>query len=284
MWFVTGAGGQLGAALVRDLEARAIPAIGLGRDELDITDESAVAAALEEHRPDVVVNCAAYTDVDAAEADWDRARAVNGDGPRVLAQALAGLSNAPTLVQISTDYVFDGRADEPYGEDAPTSPTSAYGRSKLLGELAVRGTLPDSSYVVRTAWLYGQGSRNFVTTMLGRAQAGEESRVVDDQVGQPTWTCALATSVIQLVLAQAPAGTYHGTSAGQASWFELAREVYDLAGADPALVTPMPSSELDRPAPRPAYSVLGHERWHAAGLAPMRDWREALHECLGAER
>jgi dTDP-4-dehydrorhamnose reductase len=196
---------------------------------------------------------------------------------------VAGLAGV-WLVQISTDYVFDGTAQEPYPEDAAPNPRSAYGRTKLAGERAVAEALPDRHLLVRTAWLYGQHGPNFVRTMLTLEASKPTIDVVDDQWGQPTWSADLAAQIVLLVEAGAPAGTFHGTSSGQTTWFGLTQEIYRLIGADPARVHPTTTERFPRPAPRPAFSVLGHAKWAGIGVQPIRDWRAALAEALPAVR
>jgi dTDP-4-dehydrorhamnose reductase len=225
-----------------------------------------------------VVNAAGWTDVDGAEANEDAARAVNGDGPKVLAKACA--KAGARLVHISTDYVFAGDAHTPYDEDAPTGPQSAYGRTKLLGEQAVLSTLPDTGYVVRTAWLYGEHGPNFVKTMIRLEGERETLDVVNDQRGQPTWSVDLAWLIVALIDAEAPAGIYHGTSAGETTWWGLARAVFEELGADPARVRPTTTDRFPRPARRPAYSVLGGHRLVEAGITPIQLWREALTQAF----
>ncbi|MFG1696942.1 dTDP-4-dehydrorhamnose reductase [Nonomuraea sp. NPDC049309] len=269
-WLVTGAGGMLGRDLTRLL--RGVPGASVHaftRAELDVCDPGAVAAALRAVRPGVVVNCAAWTDVDAAERDEARAMAVNGT-------AVAGLALECTrvgarLLQLSTDYVFDGTARTPYAEDAPARPLNAYGRAKLAGEQAALG---HGHYVVRTAWLYGAHGRSFARTMAVKAAEGAPVRVVDDQVGQPTWTVDLAERLILLGAGHLPPGVYHVTNAGTTSWYGYARRIFELAGADPGLVEPVSTAGFPRPARRPAYSVLGDGAWRPP--VPMRDWRTAL--------
>lgn len=274
-WLVTGAGGMLAADLLPVLADDDV--VALTRADLDITDAAAVSAAIDAARPEVVVNTAAYTAVDAAETDEATALAVNGDGPAHLAAACA--SSGAVLLHVSTDYVFDGTATSPYAEDAPTGPRSAYGRTKLAGERAVLGTA--RGYVVRTAWLYGAGGPNFVATMARLERERDTIDVVDDQHGQPTWTADLATVLRalgeQAYADTAPPGVYHGTNAGKTTWYGLAREVFSLLGADPDRVHPTTTEAFPRPAPRPAWSVLAHDHWAAAGLPPLRDWRTALH-------
>jgi dTDP-4-dehydrorhamnose reductase len=281
-WLITGAGGMLGRDLASLLAADAAGehVAALGRADLDITDAAAVRATVARHQPDVVVNCAAWTAVDDAEAREDAALDINGRAVGHLAAACA--EHGAALVQISTDYVFDGTAEKPYPEDHPAAPRSAYGRTKLAGEEAARAALPHSAYVVRTAWLYGAHGKSFYRTMLTRATAGTPVSVVDDQRGQPTWTADVARQVHALITAGAPAGTYHATSSGEVTWFGFAREIYTRAGADPALVTPTTTADFPRPAPRPAYSVLGHDAWEAAGVPPIGDWRDALDRAFPA--
>jgi dTDP-4-dehydrorhamnose reductase len=279
-WLVTGAAGMLGRDLTSLLAARGEQATALGHGDLDITDAAAVMAALDKSRPSVVVNCAAWTAVDDAEALEDEALRLNGDGPANLAAACASVGSI--LVQPSTDYVFDGHASSPYAEDAPTGPRSAYGRTKLAGERAVLRTLPNSGYVVRTAWLYGAHGNSFVRTMIRLARTGNPVDVVTDQAGQPTWTADLAAQIVTLVISGAPAGVYHGTSSGDTTWFGLAQEVFDLQGAGRDLVRPTTSEAFKRPAPRPAYSVLGHDAWAKAGIAPIGHWRDSLRRAFPA--
>ncbi|MFJ3700561.1 MULTISPECIES: dTDP-4-dehydrorhamnose reductase [unclassified Streptomyces] len=290
VWLVTGAGGMLGQDVLARLAVDGVTAVAAGRDTVDIADEAAVRAAFEEHRPAVVVNCAAWTAVDDAETDEEAALRVNARGPAVLARACQ--EYGAVLLQVSTDYVFAGDAARPYPEDAPTGPRSAYGRTKLAGEQAVLDALPDSGYIVRTAWLYGAAGGNFVRTMIKLERVKDTLDVVDDQRGQPTWTVDLADRLVRLgqgaLAGTAPAGVYHGTSGGETTWFGLTREIFRLLDTDPERVRPTTSEAFVRPAPRPAYSVLGHDRWKEAGIEPLRDWRSALGEAfpalLAAER
>ncbi|MFE9442746.1 dTDP-4-dehydrorhamnose reductase [Streptomyces sp. NPDC006602] len=283
-WLVTGAGGMLAQDVLARLAAAGISAVAAPRTELDITDPASVGAAVAAHRPAVVVNCAAWTAVDDAESREDEALRINGDGPRHLAEACA--ETGAVLLQVSTDYVFTGDAEKPYPEDAPTGPRSAYGRTKLAGEQAVLAALRETGYVVRTAWLYGAGGGNFVRTMIKLEGVKDTLDVVDDQRGQPTWTADLADRLVRLgqgaLAGTAPAGVYHGTSGGETTWFGFTRAIFEQLGADPERVRPTTSAAFVRPAPRPAYSVLGHDRWAAAGIEPIRDWREALTEAFGA--
>jgi dTDP-4-dehydrorhamnose reductase len=298
-WLIAGAGGMLGRDLLARLRCDGAPVTALARRDLDVTDTAAVRDAFRRSRPDVVVNCAAWTAVDAAEAHESEALAVNGHGAANLAAAC--FAGGARLVQVSTDYVFDGTARRPYAEDAVPAPRTAYGRTKLAGEQAVLRQLGEASYVVRTAWLYGAHGPNFVRTMIDLLRQRPGVDVVDDQRGQPTWTGDVAVAIHALVTADAPAGVYHATSSGETTWFGLAQEVFRLyqsaQAADPqdlqnpqkadverTVISPRPIStaEYPLPAPRPAYSVLGHAAWAAAGIAPIGDWRDALHRAFPA--
>jgi len=293
-WLITGAGGMLGTDLSAEVAAVGDLVIPLSREDLDITDPSAIARAVQAAKPDVIVNCAAWTAVDEAEEQEEAALAVNGRAVASLAAASA--SAGAILVQVSTDYVFDGLATAPYAEDAAPAPRTAYGRTKLAGERALLTARPDAAYLVRTAWLYGAHGPNFVRTMIRLAAAGISPAVVDDQRGQPTWSLDVARQIRALVAAGAPTGVYHATSSGETTWYDLAAEVFRLSAAErPAAgrgpgasggERPAPtrttSESYQRPAPRPAYSVLGHAAWAAAGIAPIGDWRDALHRAFPA--
>ncbi|MEZ0065495.1 dTDP-4-dehydrorhamnose reductase [Streptacidiphilus sp. MAP12-20] len=277
-WLVTGAGGMLGQDVLAALAGEQVTA--LTRATLDVTDADAVRAAVADH--DVVLNCAAWTDVDGAETAEAAATAVNGTAVRHLAAACA--ATGARLIQVSTDYVLPGDATEPCPENAGTGPVNAYGRSKLVGEQAVLDLLPETGYVVRTAWLYGEHGPNFVATMLKLAAQRDSLAVVDDQHGQPTWTADLAERLVELgraaLAGTAPAGIYHGTASGQTTWRGLARATFELAGLDPERVGATTSDAFPRPAVRPSYSVLGHERWAAAGFGPLPEWQQSLTEAL----
>ncbi len=275
-YLIAGAAGMLGQDLQKALAGRDVTA--LSRAELDVTDREAVLAAVAGH--DVVINASAYTKVDDAETHEDDAYAINALGTENL--AIAAAQNGARFVTVSTDYVFDGEATEPYAEDTPRDPLNAYGRTKAAGEELALAAHPDGAYVVRTAWLYGAGGPNFAKTMVKLAGSHETVSVVDDQLGQPTWTGDLAAQIVALLDGDAPAGVYHGTNSGQATWYGFARAVFAAAGLDPERVKPTDSSTFVRPAPRPSYSVLGHDGWTRAGLAPMRPWQEALEAATAA--
>lgn len=272
---VIGNRGQLGSCVVDVLgRNHSLAILGIDYPDIDIASQESVGLVFGGFDPDFVINCAAYTAVDDAEANEELALAVNGLGTRLIADECR--KAAAWLVHVSTDYVFDGTATSPYAEDAEPSPASAYGRTKLAGEEAVRELLPDTHYLVRTAWLYGRNGNNFVKTMLRLEQERDTVSVVTDQVGQPTYARDLAEHVGMLLDRHPAPGTYHGTNSGEVSWYEFTREIFRLAGADPARVLPTTSADFVRPAPRPAYSVLGHDRWSQQGLPEMRPWQEAL--------
>ncbi|BDM71249.1 NAD(P)-dependent oxidoreductase [Streptomyces nigrescens] len=280
-WLITGAGGMLGRELVARLTAAGCGndrVIALDRSALDVTQRTAVFAALNRYRPDVVVNCAAYTAVEAAESDEAAAWAVNGAGPGHLAAACA--EYGIRLIHVSTDYVFSGDARSPYGEDSPPAPRTAYGRSKAAGERAVLAAHLPPFTVVRTAWLYGAHGRSFVRTMVEAARRGKTVRVVADQYGQPTWATDTAARIVVLGRASGAGGVFHATNAGVATWHELASEIYRALDADPGRVHAISSAEYAGPARRPAYTVLGHDRWQEWGIAPLRHWRTALRHAL----
>ena len=273
--FVTGAAGMLGHRVVDQARELGHEATGSDHDDLDLVDEAAVHQRLAAERPDAVINCAAYTDVDGAESAEELATRVNGAAAGNVARAAAAVG--AMVVHVSTDYVFAGDATRPYVESDDPAPRTAYGRSKLAGEREVQtGGAPWA--VARTAWLYGAGGKNFVDTMLALAQTRDEVSVVTDQVGCPTWTGHLAPALIELAERRAE-GVHHLAGAGQCSWNELAIEVFDHAGVD-CRVLPTTTAAFPRPAPRPAYSVLGTERDDAIRLPP---WQEGLHAYL-AER
>ena len=251
------------------------PAVGLARTDLDITDSGAVQRAFEQERPDVVINCAAHTNVDGAESDEPAATLLNGTAAGHVAGAAASFGAA--VIQPSTDYVFDGTKRTPYVESDPTGPQSAYGRSKLAGETATTEANP-RHFVVRTSWLFGAGGRNFVDKMIALASERDELKVVHDQVGCPTYTGHLATALVSLAATDAY-GIHHLAGSGACSWYEFAREIFAAADVGVGL-TPCTTDEFPLPAPRPAYSVLGSERRDPIRLP---DWRAGLADYL-AER
>lgn len=274
---VTGTNGMLGQDVVAQLRGVGHEVTATDLPDVDITSAASCADALAGHH--VVVNTAAYTAVDLAEEQEALAFRINAVGPAVLARAAR--QAGARMVHLSTDYVFAGDATSPYAEDAPLAPRSAYGRTKAAGEWWVRAECPDS-LIVRTAWLYGPGGPNFVKTMAALAAQRETLSVVDDQRGQPTSTTDLARFIADLLGREVPPGVYHGTSEGETTWFGFAQAIFSGLGLDPERVLPTTSEAFVRPAPRPAYSVLGHGRTTEVGVDLLPHWQEALAAALPA--
>jgi dTDP-4-dehydrorhamnose reductase len=269
---VTGAAGMLGRDVVAAAGDAGHEAVALARADLDITDAAAVRAAVLAAHPDAVINCAAWTDVDGAETAEAQATAINGAGAGHLAEA-AAVADA-LFVHVSSDYVFDGQATEPYAEDAPVAPQGAYGRSKLAGEQVV-ATAGGRSTIVRSAWLFGPHGKNFVDTMRRLGAEREEIAVVDDQVGCPTYTGHLAPALVQIA-ERGTTGIVHVAGGGRCSWFDLAVATFAETGLN-TRVKPQTTAELGRPAPRPAFSVLASTRPEVPALP---DWRDGLRAHL----
>ena len=272
---ITGGSGMLARAFAETAAEQGHEAVLKDHAALDVTDAAAVDALIDAQRPSAVLHCAAYTNVDGAEEAEQQAFAVNATGAANVARASARVG--ARMVYPSTDYVFDGSATQPYEPDAPTAPLNAYGRSKLAGEEAVHDAA-GRHLIVRTSWLYGRGGRNFVSTILERARAGQPLRVVRDQQGSPTWTRDLARAVFGLLEVNAPAGTYHVCNSGATTWYDFARSALELADVQ-TQITPVTSDEFPRPAKRPTYSVLDCSK-AAALIGPQRSWRAALAVAL----
>ncbi|MEH7095079.1 dTDP-4-dehydrorhamnose reductase [Neobacillus vireti] len=272
---VTGVKGQLGYDLEKQLTARNHQVFGIDRTQLDITDEQAVKAYIESVNPDAVLHCAAYTNVDAAEEDKETAYNVNALGAKYLAEAASKVG--AKMVYVSTDYVFDGTASEPYEVDHPTHPLGVYGETKFAGEEFVKMSL-DRYFIVRTAWVFGINGNNFVKTMLRLAEERDELGVVHDQVGSPTYTVDLARFMIDLVESD-QYGVYHATNEGVCSWYEFAVEIFNQAGVN-VKVNPLTSEQFPRPAARPKYSVLSKKKIMDQGFTPLPNWKEALSAYL----
>jgi dTDP-4-dehydrorhamnose reductase len=271
---ITGAGGMLGHDLSEAAASAGWDVVPLSHGELDITDRGELESRLGDERPDVVINCAAWTDVDGAEENTAAALATNGAGAGNVAGAAD--SCGAWTIHISSDYVFDGAKHEPYVESDATNPLSAYGHSKLAGERAVAENAPERHTVVRSSWLFGAHGRCFPATILRLAAERDQLTVVDDQHGCPTFTGHLAGALVRLADDPPPPGIIHLAGAGACSWFELAAHVVRLAGLDCQLV-PIPTTEMPRPAARPAYSVLGTER---DGLPELPPWQQGVEEFI----
>jgi len=272
---ITGAGGLVGNLVVERAEADH-EVRGLVRADLDITDPAAVHSALREFSPDVVLHCAAYTDVDGAERNPDRAFEVNAEGTEQV--AVAAKEQGSRLVYVSTDYVFDGKGAMPYREGDATGPLSIYGRSKLEGERRVASACPEDFIIVRTGWLYGHG-RGCVDWARARLVASEELPLVDDQRGSPTYAGDLADALLELATG-AHRGVFHFVNQGEATWLDLGRAVAEELGHDRATLTPIRDEALGRPAPRPAYSALSVDHYEKTTGTRVRPWREALKAYL----
>lgn len=276
---VTGVAGQLGQDVMKELARKNHQACGTDRTQLDITNEEDVIAYISDVKPDVILHCAAYTNVDAAEENEDLAYQINAAGTEYLAKA-AKLTGAKMLY-ISTDYVFDGTATEPYEVDEPTKPLGAYGRTKLAGEQLLQKHV-DEFFIVRTAWVFGVYGNNFVKTMIRLGKERGEVGVVHDQVGSPTYTVDLARFMVELMETD-KYGIYHATNSGICSWYEFAVEIFNQAEMN-VKVNPLTSDQFPRPAARPNYSVLSKKMIEKQGLKPLRDWKEALAAYLAESK
>jgi dTDP-4-dehydrorhamnose reductase len=280
-WLITGGSGQLGLAMQKELSLRSIDFLAPNSTELDITNSLAVDRLVQLLKPKVIINAAAWTDVDGAESNKSETYSVNTVGSQNLVCAASNIG--ALFVQISTDYVFSGERKKPWNENEAHNPQSIYGLTKSESEIFVRTSLPTSSYVIRTAWLYSSEGSNFAKTMTYLAlKSFDQIKVVNDQIGQPTFAGDLAKQIIDLVLSDAPAGIYHGTNSGQATWFEFAKEIFKLASADISRVIPVSTSEFPKIAKRPAYSVLSHKAWKHTTIPVMRNWKIALAEAMPA--
>jgi dTDP-4-dehydrorhamnose reductase len=277
---ITGAGGQLGGCLHSLATAQGRDVVAFTSSEWDVTDPAAADRIIR--RGDVVINCAAYTDVDGAESDEAGAYAVNAAGPEHIARACARAG--AQLIHVSTDYVFggDGSTPRPFEPSDQPAPQGVYAQSKLAGERAVLAVLPDA-VIVRTAWVYTGGTgKDFVAVMRRLAEGDGPVNVVDDQTGSPTYVGDLAAALLQVVDDRVPGPVLHAANEGVVSRFEQARAVFEECGADPARVQPVSTEQFPRPAPRPSYTALSGRESAAAGLTPLRPWRPALVAALAA--
>ncbi|OBF88627.1 dTDP-4-dehydrorhamnose reductase [Mycobacterium sp. 852002-51152_SCH6134967] len=273
---IPGAGGMVGRVLAAQARQQGREVLALTSSELDITGAAAAQRVIESG--DVVINCAAYTNVDVAETEQDRAHAVNADGPAHLARACAAVG--ARLIHISTDYVFPGTARRPYEIDDETAPVNVYGRTKLAGERAVLAALP-GAHVVRTSWVYeGGDGTDFVVTMRRKAAGDDTVEAVADQTASPTYAGDLAAALLEIADSAISAPVLHAANDGQASRYDQARAIFEAVGADPGRVRPVAGAENPRPAQRPTYTALSGRGSADAGLTPLRPWREALADAL----
>lgn len=271
---VTGANGQLGKELV-SISQDKYQIIGLSRIDLDITDESACLEIITKHKPYAIIHCAAYTAVDKAESVKDEAFRVNETGTKNIAQIARKLNSK--FVYVSTDYVFDGLSNEPYVEDDSVNPKTVYGASKLAGEKVVQ-QLAEKYFIVRTSWVFGKYGNNFVRTMLSLAMQNKPLKVVNDQIGCPTYTYDLAQLLLELIKSD-KYGIYHASNSGICSWYEFASGIFEIAGLTVEL-SPCTTEDFPRPAPRPTYSVMSNEKLASNGFKPLRHWKEAVIDYL----
>lgn len=272
---VTGASGQLGYDVERELERRGIEHLGTSSRELDITDREAVERLMAAYRPDAAIHCAAYTKVDLAEDEPERCWAVNADGTRNMAAACR--KTGAKLLYISTDYVFPGAGERSYETGDPTGPVNTYGRSKLAGELAVQSLL-EKYFIVRISWVFGKNGNNFVKTMLRLAETRAELTVVCDQIGSPTYTADLAPLLCDMVQTERY-GVYHATNEGTCAWSEFAEAIFELAGRQ-VVVHPIPTSAYPTRAVRPLNSRMSKECLHSNGFQELPEWKNALARYL----
>jgi dTDP-4-dehydrorhamnose reductase len=273
-----GGTGILGSEVRTQLAAKNIKFESPSSTNLDIRDFGQLSEYVQRYKPQWMINCAAWTNVDGAEESYDHAKELNEVAVRNIAEI--ALVNSCSVIHISTDYVFDGLSSAAYDENSPVKPVNKYGESKLLGENVLVSTLPNNSYVIRTSWLYGISGRNFVKTMAAKALKSEAANVVDDQVGSPTSARDLARAILAIIEKAPAPGLYHYSNSGSCSWFELARAIFSKVGVDPALVLPIKTASLNVKATRPHYSLLSKEKWRSANLSVIPEWEEALEELL----
>lgn len=278
-WLITGANGQLGKCFEKTLEDHDIDYVALSHTDLDITDIAVVTEGIKSIKPDVVINTAAYTNVEQAEVDSVPAFKINqlGAANVAIASKLVGAK----LVHFSTDYVFSGYGIKPWQVNDSTEPLSVYGKSKLAGELEILKEYSENSLIIRTAWLYSPYGKNFYKTVLTKALDSDENmRIVTDQEGQPTSALDLAELTVKAIAKNVEPGIFHGTNAGSCSWFEFAKYIFEIAGADTARVTPVLSSEFTTQVERPKYSVLDNQKWSEFGILPLGPWKDSVQKVM----
>lgn len=278
-WLITGANGQLGRCFQKTLYTQGFEFVALSRTNLDITSIALVKENFKRIKPDVVINAAAYTNVEQAEIVFSEAFRINQIGARNV--AIASNLVGAKLVHFSTDYVFSGETISPWQVNDPTEPLSTYGKSKLAGEIEILKEYPEQSIIIRTAWLYSMYGKNFYNTILTKALTGYESvGVVSDQQGQPTSALDLAELTVEAVAKNVTPGVFHCTNAGSCSWFEYAKYIFEIAGQDTARVSPVLSSELMTKVQRPKFSALENHKWSEFGILPLGPWRESVRNML----
>ena len=278
-WLVLGGSGQLGRTLQDHLVDQGIRYFAPPRKDLDLTSATNVAECIDFYSPSVIVNCAAWTNVDKAEKYESDALLINGYAAEYIANSAK--KNNSTLIHVSTDYVFSGEGKKPWKENDLLEPKTAYGRTKKFAESIINDIYPENSFIFRTAWLYSKYGNNFVKTVCSKAFENSEAlSIVNDQIGQPTLANDLSRQLVLAIMQGIEPGIYHGTNSGQATWYDFATEIFTLIGQDKNRIKPIPSSNLQRPATRPHFSVLGHDKWLEKDLPKMRDWRIALKSSI----
>lgn len=279
MILIAGGEGQLGRSLNAMAKSMSYRCVSLNSKELDVTDKSSVRQVISSLKPSLVVNCAAFTQVDKAEQHREQATRINAGGALNLAVACKSIN--ARFFQISTDYVFSGNKNQPWDENDIKSPISHYGVSKSQGEDFVLECYPENSFIIRTSWLYGLEGTNFLTKILQKIEAKETNiRVVKDQIGQPTLVTDLAGRILKMSAIELKSKVYHATNTGQASWFDFASKIFVLQNKSLEAISAIETTDYNSIARRPAYSVLGQSAWADTGLAPMRNWSDALQELL----
>jgi len=273
-----GGSGILGSEVLRQLQTEDIDYVAPKSLDLDIREKGQIENFVQGYKPNWIINCAAWTNVDGAEDFFDEALALNDEAVRNIAEVAKQIGCK--VIHISTDYVFNGNSPEPYDENASVMPLNKYGESKLRGERALLEVAPAEAYVIRTSWLYGVKGKNFAKTIATKAIRNESARVVDDQLGSPTSARDLATGIIEILSKNATPGTYHFSNNGSCSWFELACAIYRNVGADAELVEAIASSSLILNARRPKYSLLSKKKWESSGLGAIPAWEISLQQIL----
>jgi dTDP-4-dehydrorhamnose reductase len=278
-WLITGGSGQLGISLSEQLNKLGIQFSAPSSSDLDITDAADVQGLITALNPAVIVNCAAWTDVDKAETKESEAFSVNAQGAENV--AVSARSCGAKLIHISTDYVFSGDTESPWAIRDERSPISAYGRTKLAGEEKVMNAYSEGTLLLRTSWLYSPWKKNFMKTVLRLAsESSNQIAMVDDQTGQPTSAIDLADRIVEMAMSPIKCGIFHGTNSGEATWFDFAHEIMRINGDDVTRLKRVSSQESRRVAQRPMYSVLDHSNWKDYGLPPLRDWKLALEQTM----
>ncbi len=273
-----GGSGNLGSEVLRKLQLMDVEYVAPQSTDLDVRDWYSMQTYVRDFKPDWIINCTAWTDVDGAEDSFEAALALNETAVRNIAEVAKQIKSR--IIHVSTDYVFDGTSPEPYDENAQVQPLNKYGESKLRGENVLLDLIPRMSYIIRTSWIYGLSGKNFVKTIAAKALRDESAQVVDDQIGSPTNARDLAKAIISITNNPLTPGIYNFSNRGICSWYELARTIYKKVGADPTLVKAISTSSLSLKAKRPKYSLLSKDKWESTGLSKIPEWEISLASIL----